>query len=141
MLKGQARFRSWCAAGVQRRGRAQRHQAEARKELEDCARNGVDEIEVEQRRDSLVLVMHDEVTKSIFVHLIFAKGVDFPSCEKVVKMIVKDLDNFGYHRVVFRCDNDPSILALLRMVKMAWAGDVVQETSVEGDPQSNGAAQ
>ena len=43
--------------------------------------------------------------------------------------------------MVFRCDNEPSILALLRAVKLAWAGDVVQETSAEGDPQSNGAAE
>ena len=55
--------------------------------------------------------MHDGVTKSIFTNLIPTKGVDFSSCEKVVKMIVKDLDTLGYHRVVFRCDNEPSILA------------------------------
>ena len=75
---------------------------------------------------------HDGVTKSIFAHLIPAKGVDFSSFEKVVKMIVQDLD---------MCDNEPSILALLRAVKLAWTGDVVQETSAEGDPQSNGAAE
>ena len=70
-----------------------------------------------------------------------AKEVDFPSCEKVVKMIVKDLDNLGHNRVVFRCDIEPNILALLRAVKLAWTGDVVQETSAEGDPQPNGAAE
>ena len=43
--------------------------------------------------------------------------------------------------MVFRCDNEPSILALRRAVKLAWTGDVVQETSTEGDPQSNGAAE
>ena len=42
--------------------------------------------------------------------------------------------------MVFRCDIEPSILALLRAVKLAWT-DVVQETSAEGDPQSNGAAE
>ena len=84
---------------------------------------------------------YDGVTKSSVAHLIPAKGVDFPSCEKVVKIIVKDLDTLGYHRVVFRCDNEPSILALLGAVKLAWTGDVVQETSAEGDPQSNGAAE
>ena len=105
------------------------------------ARNRITEAEVEQRADSSVLVMHDGVTKSIFAHLIPAKGVDFPCCEKVVKMIVKDLDTLGYHRVVFRCDNESSILALLRAVKLAWTGDVVQETSAEGDPQSNSAAE
>ena len=96
---------------------------------------------MEQREDSAILVLHDGVTKSIYVHLIPAKGVDFPRCEKVVKMIVQDLDTLGYHRVVFRCDNEPSILALLRVVKLAWTGDVVQETSAEGDPRSNGAAE
>ena len=85
--------------------------------------------------------MHDGVTKSNFAHLISAKGVDFPICEKVVKMIVQDLNTLGYHRVVFRCHNEPSICALLRAVKLAWTGDVVQETSAEGDPQSNGAAE
>ena len=69
------------------------------------------------------------------------KGVDFPSCEKVVKIIVEDMDTLGYHSVVFRSDNEPSILALLRAVKLFWTGDVVQETSAEGDPQSNGAAE
>ena len=155
VLTGHASFRSWCAACVQGRGRAERHQGKGRKELEDgskvavvswdyCfvgARNRTGEVEVEQRGDSSVLVMHDGVTKSIFAHVTPAKGVDFPSCEKMVKMIVKDLDNLGYHRVVFRSDIEPSILSLLRAVKLAWAGDVVQETSAEGDRQSNGAAE
>ena len=111
----------------------------------DCcflgARNRTSDAEVEQGGDSPVLVMHDGVTKSIFAHLIPAKLVDFPSCEKVVKMIAEDLENLGYNRVVFRCDNEPSILALPRAVQLAWTGDVVQETSTEGDPQSNGAAE
>ena len=154
MLTGHACFRSWCAACVQGRGRAERHQGEGCKELEDgskvpvvswdhCflgARNRISEAEVGQGGNCPVLVMHDGVTKSIFARLIHAKRVDFPSCQKVVKMIVKDLDTLGYHRVVFRCDNEPSILSLLRTVKLAWTGDVVQETSAEGDPQSNGAA-
>ena len=42
---------------------------------------------------------------------------------------------------MFRCDKERSILALLRAVKLAWTGDVEQETSAEGDPQSNGAAE
>ena len=79
--------------------------------------------------------------RSIVAHLIPAKGVDFSSFEKVVKMIDKYLDNLGYHRVVFRCDNEPSILELLMVVKLAWTGDVVWETFAEGDPQSNCAAE
>ena len=41
----------------------------------------------------------------------------------------------------FQCDNEPSILSLLRAVKLAWTGDAVQETSAEDGPQSNGAAE
>ena len=155
VLTGHASFGSWRAACVHGRGRAERHQAQGRKELDDgskipvlswdyCflgARNRINEAEVEQREDSSVLVMHDGVAKSLVAHLILAKGVDFPSCEKVVKMIIEDLDIVGHHRVVFRCNSEPSILALLRAVKLAWASDVVQETSAEGDPQSNGAAE
>ena len=155
VLTGHATFRSWCAACVQGRGRSERHQGDGRQEMEDgskipvvwwdfCftgARSRVSEAEAEQRGDSTVLVMHDGITKSLFAHLIPANGVGFPSCEKVVKMFGQDLDNFGYRRVVFRCDNEPSILALLRAVKLAWNGDVVQETSAEGEPQSNGAAE
>ena len=39
-------------------------------------------------------------------------------------MIVKDLDTLGYRKVVFRCDNELSFLALLRAVKLAWTGCV-----------------
>ena len=77
VLAEHASFRSWCAACVQGRGRAERHQARGRKELDDgskiqvlswdyCflgARNRINEAEVEQRGDSPVLVMHDGVTK------------------------------------------------------------------------------
>ena len=48
-------------------------------------------------------------------------------------MIVKDLETLEYHRVVFRCDNEPCILARLQAVKLAWTRDVVQETSAEDD--------
>ena len=87
VLTGHATFRSWCAACVQGRGRAERHQGEGRKELEDgskvpvvswdyCffgARNRISEAEVEQRGDSPVLVMHDGLTKSIFAQMIFPR--------------------------------------------------------------------
>ena len=100
VLTGHASFRSWCAACVQGHGRGERHQGEGRKELEDgskvpdvswdcCflgARNGTSEAEMEQRGDAR---WSHQVN---FSHLIPAKGVDFPSCELVVKMIGKDLD-------------------------------------------------
>ena len=73
VLTGHASFRSWCAVCVQGRGRAERHQGERRKELEDGSKvpfvswdycflgawNRISEAKVEQRGDSPVLVMHD----------------------------------------------------------------------------------
>ena len=79
-LTGHASVRSWCAACVQGRGRAERDQGEGRKELEDgskvpvvswdcCffgARNRISEAEVGQGGDSPVLVILHGVTKSMF---------------------------------------------------------------------------
>ena len=81
VLTGHSSFRSWCAACVQGRGRAERHQGEGHKELEDgskvpvvswdyCflgAMNRISEAEMEQRGDTPVLVVHDGVTKSILL--------------------------------------------------------------------------
>ena len=39
--------------------------------------------------------MHDGVTKSCFAHLIPAKRVDFPSCEKVVTIDRQRFGHFG----------------------------------------------
>ena len=51
----------------------------------------------------------------------------------MVKMIIRGFDNLGNHRVVFRSDNEPSILAVLKALK--------QETTAEGEPQSNCATE
>ena len=96
VLTGNSSFRSWCAACVQGRGRVERHQLDDGSKilvlsLDYCflrARNRFGEAEVAQRGDSPVLVMHDGVTKSFWAHFIPAKGVDFPSYEKVVKSII-----------------------------------------------------
>ena len=42
---------------------------------------------------------------------------------------------------VFGATMSLPFLHLLRAVKLAWTGGLVQETSAEGDPQSNGAAE
>ena len=80
-----------CATGVQGRGRAERPRGgpqRASGQFEDFrrtvgllfffgARNRTSDAEVELRGDSLVLVMHDAVTKTFFANLIPVKGVDF----------------------------------------------------------------
>ena len=88
-------------------------------------------MEVEQRGDSLVLVMHVGVTKSSSAHVVSSKGVDVLGCEQVVvddtKWSVFFLVDREVPMSVFLCDIKPSTLA--------------PGTSAEGDPQSNGAAE
>ena len=152
MLTGRASFRSWCAACVQGRGRPERHHGEGRKELEDgskvpvvpwdyCflgARNRTSEAEVAQRGDCPVLVMHVGVTKSNVAHLIPAKRVHFPSYKKGGEDDRSGLRTLSVTTEMCFGDTEPSILSLLRAVKLAWTGDV---TSAESDPPSNGAAE
>ena len=81
--------------------------------------------------------MRDGVTKSIFAHFIPTKGVDFSSFEKVVKIIVKDLDNFVIPQSRVSVRQRGPILGWERGLGL----DVEQETSAEGVQQSNGAAE
>ena len=55
--------------------------------------------------------------------------------------VVAALDGLGYKRVMFRSDNENSLLAFLRGVRLRWTGEVVPTHSPEGEPQSNGAAE
>ena len=146
-LTGHAVYRSWCKWCVTGRGRAQGHPASTGRKTESslpviswdyCFLGSGD---AEANGDSPVLVAYDSVSKAVFAHLVPAKGVDFPGIENTIRLIVKDLDYLGYKRVVFRSDQEPSIIALLRAVRGRWTGEVVPEVSAVGDPQSNGAAE
>ena len=110
MLTGHASFRSWCAACCPRgvvepsdtKGKVAKSLTMVRSSQ---SYPGIivslepETVLVMRRWNSVETdrfwVMHDGVTKSILAHLIPAKGVDFSSCEKVVNMIVKDLDTLG----------------------------------------------
>ena len=141
MQTGHASFRSWCAACVQGRGRAERHQGEGHKELEDWSKVPVGSW------DYCSLGARNRISGGGTVWRQSGPGdarwsdqVNFCSLNSrktsrspVVRRWWR-LDTLGYHRVVFRCDNELHILALLEAVKLALTGDVVQETSAEGDP-------
>ena len=99
------------------------------------------DMEVEQRGNSLVVLMHGWIGQTIFSHLLQTRGVDFQDCEKVVEMMIKDLNSLQLQMVLFRCANEPSILALRRAVKLAWPGDVAQEKYAEGGLQFNSLAE
>ena len=106
VFTGHARFRSWCAACARGRGRADTHRG-------DGSQGGRGRFWNPRSVMGFVFLSRG-VSKTILPHLIPAKGVYLPACEKVADMSTKDLDSLGYHGVVFRCRDEPSILALLR---------------------------
>ena len=49
-----------------------------------------------------------------------------------------DLDIMEYRRVIFKSDQEPSIVALCDAVKNGWHGEIVPEASPKGESKSNG---
>ena len=91
VLTGHARFQSRCAACV-RGARSSRENivvmrtGKMRTVLKSRVCRGCrnNDVEVEQRGDSLVLVMHVGVTKSSSARVVSSNGVDVLGCEQVV---------------------------------------------------------
>ena len=90
---------------------------------------------------SPILVMHDDVSKGVYAHVIPQKGIQYPLVDLVIQAVVRDIHSLGYRRVIIKDDQEESILAFVKAVKRALARDVVFEQSPVGDPQSNGAAE
>ena len=49
-----------------------------------------------------------------------------------------DLDFMGYKSVIFKSDQEPSIVALCDAVKNGWHGEIVLEASLMVEIKSNG---
>ena len=66
-----------------------------------------------------VLVLVDRQSKSIWAHSVPNKGVGHPYPAAAV---VCDLRRSGYKKIIFKSDNEPSIIALMRAVQNDWSG-------------------
>ena len=154
-LMGHAVYRSWCPSCVRGRGRDDRHGATRRDDSEvpiisfdycflssrACARDHPEGDATDESHQSPVLVMWDSRSKGLFAHMVAAEGVDNSLVDRAVAVVCDDLSSLGYKRVVFRSDNEPAILAFLRLVARTWDGEVIPDSSAEGDPHSNDAAE
>lgn len=76
-----------------------------------------DDPEAEKDGQSPVLVMWDSKGKGLHAHILPHKGVDYPDLEKVVKLVVGNLDRLGYKRVAFRSDNESASTSFLRVLR------------------------
>ena len=90
-----------------------------------------------------ILVVKDTGTKTIFAHVVDAKGAD----ARAVKCLVDDIKWLGHVKLALKADNEPAIAALLQETLRAAKEQVPEleqlasEKPVPYDHQSNGAAE
>jgi hypothetical protein len=90
-----------------------------------------------------ILVVRDNISKSMFSHVVPAKGID----EKgfAVDAITSDVVWMGYTKVMLKTENEPAILKLLkeslRELRVEGLEQVMSENAPEYDPQANGSAE
>ena len=61
----------------------------------------------------LILVVKDDHTESVFANVVPSKGVN----EYTVNQIIEDIDSIGHTSILFKTDNEPSMLAIQDNVK------------------------
>ena len=142
---GHANYRSWCPHCVRGRARDGSHRPTRR------AADAIPTISFDycfftegagaEAEGSPILVMHDDISKSVFAHAVPQKGIQYPLIDLVVQAVARDINSLGYRRIIIKDDQEESILAFAKAVKRVLARDVVFEQSPVGDPQSNGAAE
>ena len=81
-----------------------------------------------------ILVSVDRNTGKINANVVPSKGVN----PYAVKRCGQNLQLLGYSRLVLKCDQEPSIMALRNAVKGDVAIDVVPENNPVGESQANG---
>ena len=146
-------YRSWCYHCVSGRGKEHPHFEDKHGEKEDR----VPVVAMDycylgsegQEGVPPTLVMKCAKSKAIFSHRCEQKG---PALEWIVKRVVRDLGILGWSKVVLKCDQEPSIVALQNAVIAERSGQVVAagapgpeatipENSKAYDHQSNGLAE
>ena len=149
-------FRAWCKHCLEGRGREFGHDTHRGiKDARACPVISFDYAFIGDQGDvttqegleaagegaAKVLVIRD--SKSVFAHVVPAKGVD----EKgfAVDSLVSDVKWLGYSKVTLKSDNEPAIVKLLsealRELRIQGLEQTMQEHSPEYDPQANGSAE
>ena len=119
-------YRSWCVHCVRGRGRSDAHRTNPVREEYRKPQLSADywflgaaqgELGQEDTHDKTpVLVMYEKLSKCTFAHVVPCKGPD----PTVIAKIVADLDSMGYKSIVVKTDQESSITALFKSVKVAW---------------------
>ena len=81
----------------------------------------------EARGESPLLCCRDGLNKGLFCYVLPAKGVDFQQVGRALDVIMEDLERLGYKRVCIRSDNEPALVALLRLVARRFAVQICRQ--------------
>ena len=63
------------------------------------------------------------------------------TCEWGVKRLAGFIDGLGYNKVMFKSDNEPSIVDLWNAVREKRKGDTIPENAPVGESEANGIAE
>ena len=151
-------FRAWCKHCLEGRGREFGHEAH-RGDKDSRAMPVIafdycfisDRGEVKNQDEYIaagegaakVLVVRDSRSKSVFAHVVPAKGVDERGFS--VDAFVDDIRWLGYVKITLKSDNEPAIVKLLgaalRELRVQGIEQAIEEHSPEFDPRANGSAE
>ena len=84
-----------------------------------------------------VLVMYERNNRALFGHRVMHKGAD----EQAARLVAADLDLMGVRKAAFRTDQEPSIKALIDLVRVIWGGELVPEEAQRGESDDNALAE
>ena len=82
-----------------------------------------------------ILICKDRISKKRASIPVPSKGTQHPY---PVKAVVKFLNGLGYKKVFLKSDQEPSIVALCKAIKMNWDGELIPKHSPKGVSKSNG---
>ena len=164
--KGHIPHRDWCKFCIEGRGLTQQHRpgepseipvvgldyfyitdggVKCRRELaQEETEDGEAMLQEERKGGSLVkcLIMRCFHGKAVFAHCIPYKGIG--EDQYVTSLVVKNVEWLGYTRLILKCDNEPSLKALVEQsleeirIKVKGVTQISTEHPPRYDSQSNG---
>jgi hypothetical protein len=134
---GHVAHRSWCMHCARARAMESQHRAAPPE-----AENAVPTIMIDymfmgqdDEKSAPMLAIKNRKTKQVWCSVVPAKGVD----PFAVRFLADAVRETGYRRIIFKSDNEPSIIALKAAVREAVAEvEFVLNESPTGDHRANG---
>jgi len=133
-------FRSWCPVFVAGRGIKSPHKLTKKREEEELPRFAMDYgfLGQEDQASAVLLAVRELKSGMMFSMIVPKKGV----CEKWIETRIANwMNGFGFKKMLFRSDNENSILSLRKKIVALVDHQVLEEDAIKGESQTNGLAE